>query len=143
VAEANGGLAREPFDGGLTGMRLRAGEGRGLVQHIQHGYPHVPVAVITAHGNLGTAINALKAGAFDFVTKPVALGRLRELVNSALSLPGAPPTRSLDTRLLGDSLALRTFRNQLGNLARSHAPLYTRARSVSGKALLARLIYDP
>lgn len=130
VAEAHDWLAREPFDMCLTDMRLPDGNGLELVQHIQHGYPHVPVAMITAHGNLDTAINALKAGAFDFVTKPVDLGRLRELVNSALSLPCAQPARSIDSRLLGDSLAMRTLRNQIGKLARSQAPIYIDRKSV-------------
>ncbi|WP_134816280.1 sigma-54-dependent transcriptional regulator, partial [Pseudomonas syringae] len=142
VAEAHDWLARESFDMCLTDMRLPDGNGLELVQHIQHGYPHVPVAMITAHGNLDTAINALKAGAFDFVTKPVDLGRLRELVNSALSLPGAPPTRSIDNRLLGDSLAMRTLRNQIGKLARSQAPIYISGESGSGKELVARLIHE-
>ncbi|KPY63168.1 sigma-54 dependent transcriptional regulator [Pseudomonas syringae] len=142
VAEAHDWLAREPFDMCLTDMRLPDGNGLELVQHIQHGYPHVPVAMITAHGNLDTAIHALKAGAFDFVTKPVDLGRLRELVNSALSLPGAQPTRSIDNRLLGDSLAMRTLRNQIGKLARSQAPIYISGESGSGKELVARLIHE-
>lgn len=142
VAEAHDWLAREPFDMCLTDMRLPDGNGLELVQHIQHGYPHVPVAMITAHGNVDTAINALKAGAFDFVTKPVDLGRLRELVNSALSLPGAQPTRSIDNRLLGDSLAMRTLRNQIGKLARSQAPIYISGESGSGKELVAQLIHE-
>ncbi|KPY91963.1 Type IV pilus expression regulatory protein PilR [Pseudomonas syringae pv. tomato] len=143
VAEAHDWLAREPFDMCLTDMRLPDGNGLELVQHIQHGYPHVPVAMITAHGNLDTAIHALKAGAFDFVTKPVDLNRLRELVNSALSLPSATqPVHSIDSRLLGDSPPMRTLRNQIGKLARSQAPIYISGESGSGKELVARLIHE-
>ena len=87
-------LAREAFDLCLTDMRLPDGTGLELVQHIQQRYPQVPVAMITAYGSLETAINALKAGAFDFLTKPVDLTRLRELVTSALRLPApAAPAR--------------------------------------------------
>ncbi|WP_439850529.1 sigma-54-dependent transcriptional regulator [Pseudomonas syringae] len=143
VAEAHEWLAREPFDMCLTDMRLPDGNGLELVQHIQHGYPQVPVAMITAHGNLDTAIHALKAGAFDFVTKPVDLNRLRELVNSALSLPSSvQPVRSIDSRLIGDSPPMRTLRNQIGKLARSQAPIYISGESGSGKELVARLIHE-
>ena len=86
VKEAREWLAREPFDLCLTDMRLPDGTGLDLVQHIQQRHPQVPVAMITAYGSLDTAINALKAGAFDFLTKPVDLGRLRELVATALAV---------------------------------------------------------
>ncbi|CAM3265650.1 sigma-54-dependent Fis family transcriptional regulator [Pseudomonas floridensis] len=143
VAEALEWLAREPFDLCLTDMRLPDGNGLELVQHIQQGYPHVPVAMITAHGSLDTAIHALKAGAFDFVTKPVDLNRLRELVNSALRLaPAAEPTRAADTRLLGDSPPMRALRGQITKLARSQAPVYISGESGSGKELVARLIHE-
>ena len=96
VKEAREWLAREPFDLCLTDMRLPDGTGLDLVQHIQQRHPQVPVAMITAYGSLDTAINSLKAGAFDFLTKPVDLGRLRELVATALRLalpPAWVPTR--------------------------------------------------
>ncbi len=80
------GWPGEPFDLCLTDMRLPDGTGLDLVQYIQQRHPQVPVAMITAYGSLDTAINALKAGAFDFLTKPVDLGRLRELVATALRL---------------------------------------------------------
>ncbi|MCD5993227.1 sigma-54-dependent Fis family transcriptional regulator [Pseudomonas sp. CDFA 602] len=143
VTEAHDWLARETFDLCLTDMRLPDGNGLELVQHIQHSHPHVPVAMITAHGSLDTAIHALKAGAFDFLTKPVDLGRLRELVNSALRLNlGVQPVRSIDSRLLGDSPPMRTLRNQIGKLARSQAPIYISGESGSGKELVARLIHE-
>jgi two-component system response regulator PilR (NtrC family) len=144
VREAHDWLAREAFDLCLTDMRLPDGNGLELVQHIQQRHPQVPVAMITAHGNLDTAIHALKAGAFDFVTKPVDLGRLRELVGSALRLHpvGANTERSIDSRLLGDSPPIRALRKQIGKLARSQAPIYISGESGSGKELVARLIHE-
>ncbi|MGN2409557.1 sigma-54-dependent transcriptional regulator [Pseudomonas syringae] len=143
VAEARQYLAREAFDLCLTDMRLPDGNGLELVQHIQQNFAHVPVAMITAHGSLDTAIHALKAGAFDFLTKPVDLGRLRELVNSALRLtPVVQPIRALDNRLLGDSPPMRILRSQIAKLARSQAPVYISGESGSGKELVARLIHE-
>ena len=143
VAEAHQRLAHEAFDLCLTDMRLPDGNGLELVQHIQQNFAHVPVAMITAHGSLDTAIQALKAGAFDFLTKPVDLGRLRELVNSALRLtPVVQPVRTLDNRLLGDSPPMRTLRSQIAKLARSQAPVYISGESGSGKELVARLIHE-
>lgn len=143
VKEAQEWLAREAFDLCLTDMRLPDGNGLELVQHIQQRHPQVPVAMITAHGNLDTAIHALKAGAFDFLTKPVDLGRLRELVSSALRLhPTGSPERSIDSRLLGDSPPMRALRKQISKLARSQAPIYISGESGSGKELVARLIHE-
>ena len=140
VGEALGLLKRETFDLCLTDMRLPDGNGLELVQHIQRRYPQVPVAMITAYGNVETAINALKAGAFDFLSKPVDLGRLRELVASALLL--AAPGSTIDRRLLGDSLPMRNLRKQIDKLARSQAPVYISGESGSGKELVARLIHE-
>ncbi|NWD52149.1 sigma-54-dependent transcriptional regulator [Pseudomonas gingeri] len=143
VGEAREKLSRDSFDLCLTDMRLPDGTGLELVQHIQQRHPQVPVAMITAYGSLDTAINALKSGAFDFLTKPVDLARLRELVASALRLPLAgekPP--SIDTRLLGDSLPMRALRKQIDKLARSQAPVYISGESGSGKELVARLIHE-
>ncbi|WP_191486218.1 sigma-54-dependent transcriptional regulator [Pseudomonas sp. FEN] len=142
VEQARKMLAQEDFDLCLTDMRLPDGTGLELVQHIQQRYPQVPVAMITAYGSLDTAINALKSGAFDFLTKPVDLARLRELVSSALRLPtsgGKPPPS--DSRLLGDSLPMRALRKQIDKLARSQAPVYISGESGSGKELVARLIH--
>ncbi|MFZ3183009.1 MAG: sigma-54 dependent transcriptional regulator [Pseudomonas sp.] len=143
VKEAREWLAREPFDLCLTDMRLPDGTGLELVQHIQQRHPHVPVAMITAYGSLDTAINALKAGAFDYLTKPVDLTRLRELVNSALRLgTTGSDERSVDDRLLGDTPPMCTLRSQISKLARSQAPVYISGESGSGKELVARLIHE-
>ena len=143
LTEARDRLDGEPFDLCLTDMRLPDGNGLELVQHIQQTHPQLPVAMITAHGSLDTAIQALKAGAFDFLTKPVDLGRLRELVSSALRLhPIVQTERCIDSRLLGDSQPMRDLRKQIGKLARSQAPIYISGESGSGKELVARSIHE-
>jgi len=145
VAEAREWLGRESFDLCLTDMRLPDGTGLDLVHFIQQRYPQVPVAMITAFGSLDTAINALKAGAFDFLTKPVDLPRLRELVGAALRMPAPAPAGkepSIDQRLLGESPPMLGLRKQIGRLARSQAPVYISGESGSGKELVARLIHE-
>ncbi|MFV3330723.1 sigma-54-dependent transcriptional regulator [Pseudomonas sp. NY15437] len=143
VKEARDFLAREPFDFCLTDMRLPDGTGLDLVQYIQQRHPQMPVAMITAFGSLDTAVQALKAGAFDFLTKPVDLARLRELVNSALRLRSPDAEEApVDSRLLGDSPPMRTLRNHVAKLARSQAPVYISGESGSGKELVARLIHE-
>jgi len=143
VKEAREWLAKEPFDLCLTDMRLPDGTGLELVQHILQRHPQVPVAMITAYGSLDTAINALKAGAFDFLTKPVDLGRLRELVAAALRLRSSDGEElPVDSRLLGDSPPMKALRKQILKLARSQAPVYISGESGSGKELVARLIHE-
>ncbi|WP_407292463.1 sigma-54-dependent transcriptional regulator [Stutzerimonas zhaodongensis] len=143
LKEARECLAREHYDLCLTDMRLPDGSGLELVQFIQQQYPQLPVAMITAYGSLDTAIGALKAGAFDFLTKPVDLGRLRELVNTALRLRNPNPNDlTVDSRLLGASPPMNALRKQIGKLARSQAPVYISGESGSGKELVARLIHE-
>ena len=127
----------------LTDMRLPDGDGMSIVRHIQQHSPSTPIAMITAYGSLDTAINALKAGAFDFLTKPVDLQRLRELVSSALKLHQAPtePEEQQQDPLLGISPPMASLRKQIGKLARSQAPLYISGESGSGKELVARRIH--
>ena len=143
VKEAREWLAREPFDLCLTDMRLPDGTGLDLVQYIQQRHPQVPVAMITAYGSLDTAINSLKAGAFDFLTKPVDLGRLRELVATALRIRSPEGEETpVDSRLLGDSPPMKSLRKQIQKLSRSQAPVYISGESGSGKELVARLIHE-
>ena len=121
------------FDLCLTDMRLPDGNGIDLVRHIQEKYPQLPVAVITAHGNMETAIAALKAGAFDFVSKPLDLNDLRNIVRSALKVnqTAAPPVpERVSTReLLGKSAAIEKVRAMIEKLARSQAPVYISGES--------------
>ena len=142
VADAQALLETNSFDLCLTDMRLPDGDGIELVKHIQIHCPELPVAVITAHGNMELAVDALKAGAFDFVSKPVDLQNLRKLVTSALKL-AKPPTdrRSRDT-LLGDSAIMQTVRSTITKLARSQAPVYISGESGTGKELVAKLIHN-
>lgn len=129
----------------LTDMNLPDGNGIELVQWIQQNTPSTPVAVITAYGNMDTAIESLKAGAFDFVSKPVELPRLRELVNSALRLSEAEAnTQDTDDEpglLLGKSTEIQKLRSQTRKLARSQAPVFISGESGSGKELVARMIH--
>lgn len=129
----------------LTDMNLPDGNGIELVQWIQKHTPSTPVAVITAYGNMDTAIESLKAGAFDFVSKPVELPRLRELVNSALKLsepkPEAEESNDEPGLLLGKSVEIKRLRTQTRKLARSQAPVFISGESGSGKELVARMIH--
>ncbi|MDX5385020.1 MAG: sigma-54 dependent transcriptional regulator, partial [Marinobacter sp.] len=129
----------------LTDMNLPDGNGIDLVHWIQQHAPCTPVAVITAYGNMDTAIESLKAGAFDFVSKPVELPRLRELVNSALKLSEPKnqdsPEADEPGLLLGESPQIRKLRNQTRKLARSQAPVFISGESGSGKELVARMIH--
>src|SRR3954463_10292819 len=146
IAEAKERLKNERFDLCLTDMRLGDGEGLDLVRHIAVQAAEVPVAVITAYGSTENAVAALKAGAFDYVSKPVGLEQLRALVRAALSLPerGEAPARDkrLLGRLLGESGPLVQAREMIGKLARTQAPVYISGESGTGKELAARLIHE-
>lgn len=140
VAEARIRLAGQSFDLCLTDMRLPDGEGLEIVRLIQSDYPGTPVAVITAHGNTENAVMALKAGAFDYLNKPVTLDQLRVLVKSALRLPESIPPSG--RTLLGNSAAMQQARALIARLSRSQAPVYITGESGSGKELAARLIHQ-
>lgn len=141
VAEARAALAAGHFDLCLTDMRLPDGDGLEIVRHILEASPRTPVAVITAFGSTENAVAALKAGAFDYLAKPVGLDQLRALVKSALRLPGEAPAGESAMLLLGHSPAMQQVRETIGKLARSQAPVYVSGESGSGKELAARQIH--
>ncbi|RBK73479.1 sigma-54-dependent transcriptional regulator, partial [Xanthomonas oryzae] len=147
LAEARELLANNPYDLCLTDMRLPDGNGIELVTEIARQYPQTPVAMITAFGSMDLAVEALKAGAFDFVSKPVDIGVLRGLVKHALELnnhdrPAPPPPPEQASRLLGDSSAMESLRATIGKVARSQAPVYIVGESGVGKELVARTIHE-
>ena len=130
----------------LTDMKLPDGNGIDLVREIQIDYPHIPVAVITAHGSTETAISALKSGAFDFVSKPVDVRKLREMVSTALKLEHELPQENespVDSplKIIGESLQIANLKEQIIKLARSQAPVFISGESGSGKELVARAIH--
>jgi two-component system response regulator PilR (NtrC family) len=143
VQQARQCLDTKGFDLCLTDMRMADGDGLEVVRHIAARGLDVPVAVITAHGNLENAVAVLKAGAFDYLSKPVALDQLRTLVTSALRLPAAnAAAREGERILLGSSPAMAQVRELIGRVARSQAPVHISGESGSGKELAARLIVE-
>lgn len=143
VTAAKALLQAHEFDFCLTDMNLPDGNGIELVQHITSNYPQLPVAMITAHGSMDSAVEALKAGAFDFVSKPVNLKLLRSLVDRALNLkPLGPKTDTESSSLLGETPVMIALRKQISKLARSQAPIYISGESGSGKELVARSIHE-
>jgi two-component system response regulator PilR (NtrC family) len=144
VGEARRLLSENAYQLCLTDMRLPDGDGLELVRFIGEHCRDLPVAVITAHGSMENAVSALKAGAFDYVPKPVSLEQLRALVKSVLKLPHPEAARSESAgqALLGESPAIRQARGMIEKVARSQAPVYISGESGSGKELAARLIHE-
>ncbi len=143
VATAKHALAKQPYDLCLTDMRLPDGDGLELVEWMQREVPGTPVAVITAHGSVETAVKALKVGAFDFVSKPLDLNDLRKLVKAALKLKSvAQPKDSSGRGLAGTSPAIEELRTLIAKVARSQAPVYISGESGTGKELVARMVHD-
>jgi two-component system response regulator PilR (NtrC family) len=145
LAEARTQLTTQRFDLCLTDMRLPDGDGLDLVAWIQNHRPQLPVAVLTAHGNMETAVRALKLGAFDFVSKPLDVGVLRKLVASAVKLSGSSEATGTFIRgpqLLGQSQAMQSLREMILRVARSQAPVHISGESGTGKELVARLIHQ-
>lgn len=145
VADALQKLESRAYDLVLTDMRLPDGEGLRVVEEIAKRNLDTPVAVITAYGSTENAVNVMKAGAFDYLAKPLALEQLRTLVKSALSLGSAPVVECKvidDARMLGQSAAMRHVRETIDKLARSNAPVYITGESGSGKERAARLIHE-
>ncbi|MGD2117460.1 MAG: sigma-54 dependent transcriptional regulator [Chromatiales bacterium] len=150
IQQAHEILDQQHFGLCLTDMRLPDGDGIDLIRYINEKYPETPVAMITAHGNMKSAVEALKAGAFDFVSKPVDLKILRGLVETALKLNHAPDSTdsqskqcevALNNQLLGKSKAIEAIRALTVKLARNQAPIHISGESGTGKELAARLIH--
>ena len=140
VGGAKALLGERDFDLCLTDMRLPDGDGLELVEWMQDHAPGVPVAVITAHGNIETAVQALKLGAFDFISKPLDLNHLRNIVENALRVDDV--AEESDSRLLGDSPAMHQLRDMIDKVSRSQAPVHISGESGTGKELVARLIHE-
>jgi two-component system response regulator PilR (NtrC family) len=145
VAEARARLTVRGFGLCLTDMRLPDGTGLEVVRLVAELRPETPVAVITAHGSAENAVAAMKAGAFDYLAKPVALDQLRALVKSALNV--REPARagadqgSTGQGLTGTSPAMEQVRARIAKVARTHAPVYIHGESGTGKELAARLVH--
>ena len=155
VEQAQKYLESKEFDLCLTDMRLPDGNGLDIVRNIGQNYPQTPVAVITAHGNVETAVQALKAGAFDFIAKPIKVPELRKLVKTALELPKPTHARAyrvngnqqikqretILSNLVGKSEAMQIVRAKIEKLARSQAHVYIKGESGTGKEVAARMIH--
>jgi two-component system, NtrC family, response regulator PilR len=144
IASAKQALGKTQYDLCLTDMRLPDGDGLELVEWIQREVPGTPVAVITAHGSVETAVRALKLGAFDFVSKPLDLNDLRKLVTVALRLKSenAGIKGTANDALVGRSSAIERVRAMVGKVARSQAPVHISGDSGTGKELVARMIHE-
>jgi two-component system, NtrC family, response regulator PilR len=143
VATAKHALSKRTFDLCLTDMRLPDGDGLELVQWMQQEVPGTPVAVITAHGSVETAVKALKIGAFDFVSKPLDLDDLRKLVSAALQVKNiSQPTSGNTPRLAGTSPAVEQLRELISKVSRSQAPVHISGESGTGKELVARMVHE-
>jgi len=143
VAEAQQLLSTRTYSLCLTDMRLPDGDGLSLVRLVAERNPELPIAVITAHGSMENAVQALKSGAFDYLSKPVSLDQLRALVKSAIDLPVREEVqRSGGPELVGDTAAMASVRGLIERVARSQAPVYIAGESGSGKELAARLVHQ-
>jgi two-component system response regulator PilR (NtrC family) len=159
LAQAKEHLLSKSFDLCLTDMRLPDGNGIDIVATIGQNYPNTPVAMITAYGEVESAVQALKAGAFDFMSKPIGIAELRHLVHAALQLPQQDKEASthldtntslprirrnedlLSTKLIGQSKIMEKVRHNIKKLARSQAPIYIQGESGTGKEVVARMIH--
>ena len=144
IAGAKKLLKSQHFDLCLTDMRLPDGDGLGLLEWMGSHCPGTPCAVITAHGNVESAVRALKLGAFDFVSKPLDLGVLRRIVSTALKVSRSAEstaTRS-GTQLIGSAPAMDRLREMITRVARSQAPVHIFGESGTGKELVARMIHS-
>ena len=140
LSSARSLLNKHNFDLCLTDMKLPDGNGVDFVSELQSDFPGLPVAVITAHGSMDAAIQAMKNGAFDFLTKPVDLNSLRNIVEDALR---SRTVHDYDqSRLIGECDSIRKLRKTIDKVSRSQAPIYISGESGTGKELVAHLIHD-
>ncbi|MFN0161016.1 MAG: sigma-54-dependent transcriptional regulator [Burkholderiales bacterium] len=135
-------IAEHSYDLCLTDMRMTDGNGLDLVRHVAQNCKDLPIAVITAHGTADNAVAALKAGAFDYLSKPVGLDQLRTLVKSAIDVPATKLSPESGRGLIGNSSALVETRDLIGRVARSFAPVHICGESGTGKELAARLLHE-
>ena len=144
VAEARERLGERRYALCFTDMRLPDGSGQDIIALIAAQYPETPVAMITAYGNVDAAVDALKAGAFDFVSKPVDISVLRRLVQTALKLAEHKRSEQASSsgKLVGESAPMNELRTTIAKVARSQAPVYVAGESGTGKELVARLIHE-
>lgn len=140
LAMARALLSQHKFDLCLTDMKLPDGDGVDFVDEMQTNFPQIPIAVITAHGSMDSAIQALKYGAFDFLTKPIDLKSLRTVVQSALNIK--PKNDGLKPTIIGNSKVIEDLRKTIEKVARSQAPIYVSGESGTGKELVANMIHD-
>lgn len=142
VEEAKSLLKKHTFALCLTDMQMPDGTGLELVNHINEYHIGLPVAVITAHGSAENAVSALKAGAFDYLSKPLSLKQLRPVIEFALKLTSqASTSKGNALEMVGDSEPMVYVRTMINKLARSQAPVYISGESGSGKELAAKLIH--
>jgi len=139
-------LEQQEFHFCLTDMKLPDGNGMDLIALAQKKYKKMPIAMITAFGNMETAVAALKSGAFDFIAKPIDLSRLREVVTAALKLTEVPlashASKSSQVRLIGHSDAMVKLNSQIEKVARTQAPIFIHGPSGTGKELVAQLVHS-
>lgn len=134
-------LSNTRYDLCLTDMRLPDGDGIDVIKYGQQHCPGLPIAMITAHGDVETAIDALKLGAFDFLNKPVEMPRLKKLVETALKT-AVIPAQDTSQQLLGEAANIKTLRETIAKVARNQAPVFIQGESGSGKELVARLVHQ-
>ena len=145
IAQAKKMLSEHHYDVCFTDLNLPDGSGLELVEEISQQYPQLPVAVLTAYGNMDIAIAALKAGAFDFVSKPIKQTHLEQLLQKALNNPVQPQASSEDAleqrMLIGQSAPIEQLRVTLKKIARSQAPVFITGESGTGKEVVANLVH--
>jgi two-component system response regulator PilR (NtrC family) len=143
LEDAKSLLKQRPYALCLTDMQMANGSGLDLVNYISEFHAGLPVAVITAHGSAENAVSALKAGAFDYLSKPISLKQLRPLIEFALKLSTQLSTKNPGTvEMIGKSEPIQSVRNMITKLVRSQAPVYISGESGSGKELAAKLIHN-